>query len=441
MEAGMVSVDRWTHGSQVYFLTHIHSDHTKGLSSTWKLAPLYCSRITAKLFPSKFPGFNLSLLRIVETGVWYSLSLIAPSSNSLVTVKAMAIDAQHCPGAVMYLFQGEFGCMLYTGDFRWERTSKKAQFGKNMLLNALRDKKIDNLYLDNTYCNPSFMFPSREVAAQQVVDIIASNPDHDIIIGIDSLGKEELLLNISRVLKTKIWVWPERLQTMHLLGLHGIFTTKTSVTRVRAVPRYSFSIDTLEGLNLVRPTIGIMPSGLPWALKWVGENRDPLQSSSRSVSRGDRINRSSNIGSYSNIEMPNMMVKSFERYHKYMYAVPYSDHACFAEIQEFIELLQPDTIKGIVSSSPSYVDPHYYFSHLCRGIQPSCKYQKLERPTERKKDEELHTKYNFGSKKFVGAASEHRRIRPRALHSREGCVSILRRERRGVKILETDCKD
>ena len=38
----------------------------------------------------------------------------------------------------------------------------------------------------------------------QVVDIIASHPDHDIIIGIDSLGKEDLLLHISRVLKIKV---------------------------------------------------------------------------------------------------------------------------------------------------------------------------------------------------------------------------------------------
>lgn len=68
----------------------------------------------------------------------------------------------------MYMFQGEFGCMLYTGDFRWETTSKRAQIGKTMLLNALRDNKIDNLYLDNTYCSPSFIFPPRQVAAQQV---------------------------------------------------------------------------------------------------------------------------------------------------------------------------------------------------------------------------------------------------------------------------------
>lgn len=68
----------------------------------------------------------------------------------------------------MYLFCGEFGCMLYTGDFRWETNTDRGQVAKCMLLNALRGEEVDFLYLDNTYCNPSFSFPPREVAAQQV---------------------------------------------------------------------------------------------------------------------------------------------------------------------------------------------------------------------------------------------------------------------------------
>ncbi|CAL5336603.1 unnamed protein product [Camellia sinensis] len=358
MDVGMISVDRWSEGSQVYFLTHLHADHTNGLSSTWKRGPLFCSRITAKLFSSKFPGFKLSLLRILDVGQWNSIPLVSPTTESNTTINVIAIDAHHCPGAVMYLFRGEFGCMLYTGDFRWETTSKRAEIGRSMLLSALGNDKVDILYLDNTYCNPSYSFPSREVAAQQVVDVIASHPEHDIIIGIDSLGKEDLLLHIAQALKIKIWVWPERLQIMHLLGFHDIFTTKVSLTRVRAVPRYSFSIDTLEGLNMMRPTIGIMPSGLPWK---------PLEGNTNvfgSSSRHSRSKLSTKVGSHTDMHKPNDNSRTVESYHEYIFTVPYSDHSCFAEIKEFVKLVQPTNLKGIVSSSSSYVDPLYYFGRL-----------------------------------------------------------------------------
>ncbi|THG03716.1 hypothetical protein TEA_009085 [Camellia sinensis var. sinensis] len=186
MDIEMISVARWSKGSQVYFLTHLHADHTNGLSSTWKRGPLFCSRITAKLFSSKFPGFKLSLLRILHIGQWNSIPLVSPTTESNTTVDVITIDAHHCPG-----------------DFRWETTSKRAEIGRSMLLSALGNDKVDILYLDNTYCNPSYSFPSREVAARQVVDVIASHPEHDIIIGIDSLGKD-LFLHIAQALKIKV---------------------------------------------------------------------------------------------------------------------------------------------------------------------------------------------------------------------------------------------
>lgn len=94
----MISVDRWAEGSQVYFLTHLHADHTAGLSSRWKKGPLFCSSITAKLFSPKFPGFDLSLLRVLEIGQWYSLSLVSLWSGLETRVEVIAIDANHCPG-------------------------------------------------------------------------------------------------------------------------------------------------------------------------------------------------------------------------------------------------------------------------------------------------------------------------------------------------------
>lgn len=430
----MISVDRWSDGSQAYFLTHLHADHTNGLSPTWKRGPLFCSRITAKLFPFKFPGFKLSLLRVLEIGQWHSISLVSPTTGSGTTVDVMAFDAQHCPGAVMYLFRGEFGCMLFTGDFRWEPTSTRAQIGRSMLLNAIGNDKVDILYLDNTYCNPSYSFPSREVAAKQVVDVIASHPKHDVIIGIDSLGKEDLLIHIARVLKIKIWVWPERLQIMHLLGFDDIFTTKISLTRVRAVPRYSFSIETLEGLNTMRPTIGIMPSGLPWVVK-------PLEGNARA------FGPSSSIGSKSNVKVrspmdshkPNENSRAVERYHEYMYSVPYSDHSCFAEIKEFVKIVQPTTLKGIVSSSSSYVDPLYYFGRL---FGEKLRSQRLNRNFDQKGGERVeaaHKKSTLRSDDSCEARRKRRRTKADdILGVQASRVRILRRLRRGAKILELD---
>jgi len=56
---------------------------------------------------------------------------------------------------------------------------------------------IDTLYIDDSFCNPACVFPPRSVAAQQIIDLINKHPDHSIIIGMDTLGKEELLVAIA----------------------------------------------------------------------------------------------------------------------------------------------------------------------------------------------------------------------------------------------------
>ncbi|OMO84812.1 DNA repair metallo-beta-lactamase [Corchorus capsularis] len=422
MWKGLISVDRWAAGSQAYFLTHLHADHTQGLTSTWNHGPIFCSRLTAKLFPFKFPNFRLSVLRILDVDCWHTLSLTSPSSGSETTVQVMAIDANHCPGGVMFLFRGEFGCLLNTGDFRWEKNCERSKLARKMLVDALKDDVVDVLYLDNTYCNPSYEFPSREVATQQVVDIINSYPEHDIVIGVDTLGKEDLLLHISKALNTKIWVWPERLQTMHLLGFHDNFTTKTSLTRVRAVPRYSFSIPTLEGLNAMRPTIGIIPSGLPWVRKPL-EGDDKLFGSLL-TSRYKRSKMGSNGGE--EISKMDGNLGSVKRFHKYIYSVQYSNHSCYPELEEFIKLVQPTNMKGIVSRSPCYVDPCYYFGRLCGINQPS---QMLPQH-EKKEGRSCYTELEKKRKRVFGSLGVHlSRLR------------VWRRARRGIKLAENESSD
>ncbi|XP_010499219.1 PREDICTED: 5' exonuclease Apollo-like [Camelina sativa] len=422
MESGLISVDRWRNGSQAYFLTHMHSDHTRGLSGDWSQAPLYCSRTTASLFPSRFPGFDLSLLRVVPLSSWTSLSLRSPSSGSTVRLHFMAIDAHHCPGSVMFLFRGDFGCFLYTGDFRWDADA--ADEARNTLVDAINESPVDILYLDNTYCNPIYSFPSRQVAANLVADIIAAHPSHDIIIAVDSLGKEDLLVHVSRILNIKIWVWPERLRTMHLLGFQDIFTTDTSLTRVRAVPRYSFSIRTLEGLNTMCPTIGIMPSGLPW-VKRPFKGDDKLSGSFLTASM-----KNETISAQKELQ-----AAAVHKFHDYMYSVHYSDHSCYEEIAEFIKLVRPKSMKGIVVSSSSYVDPLYYFGRICGANQPP--QVLLMRPDTAEEFRAVRIKSYSGSDKTRALAKGKKR-------KRDSHSSLKRNKKRAriqvkcAKIVEVD---
>ena len=233
----------------------------------------------------------------------------------------------------------------------------------------------------------------------------------------------------------KIWVWPERLQTMHLLGFHDTFTTKTSLTRVRAVPRYSFSVETLEGLNTMRPTIGIMPSGLPWVVRPL-ENGDKLFGSLL-TSRYNRSKWSGNGGNHT--EKPNGNLGSVEKFHKYIYSVPYSDHSCFAEIEDFVKLVLPTNMKGIVSSSSCYVDPLYYFGRLCGAYQSA---QSLPHNKRKERVERLLAVNNKNTFRCGASAGLERKramtvkVKNSGIHVSR--MSALRRKKRGAKIEEND---
>jgi hypothetical protein len=174
------------------------------------------------------------------------------------------------------------------------------------------------------------------------------------------------------IFQLKIWVWPQRLQTMHLLGLPDVFTTDTTATRVRAVPMYSFSVNTLEDLNSYRPrkcpTIGILPSGLPWVKKSLKKNE--FLSGSFLTSRYKRSRGNTNS---TQVQMDKKIEKTGypKMFDKYIFSVPYSDHSNYAELEDFIKLVKPSSLKGIVSSSTCYIEPMYYFGRLCTGNQPA----------------------------------------------------------------------
>ncbi|CEM13793.1 unnamed protein product [Vitrella brassicaformis CCMP3155] len=73
---------------------------------------------------------------------------------------------------------------------------------------------IDNLFLDNTYCHPGFDFPARAELAREVVNMLKSYWPCIAILGIDTLGKEDLLCAVAEALNTKVEVSQSRLDTI-----------------------------------------------------------------------------------------------------------------------------------------------------------------------------------------------------------------------------------
>ncbi|KAF9124402.1 DNA break repair nuclease [Mortierella sp. 14UC] len=145
-------------GCDAYFLSHFHSDHYGGLTSTWNHGPIYCSSITANLV--------ISRLRVDEQYV-KRLPMYEPTVVGGVTVRLM--DANHCPGSVLFVFDlhNPKRRYLHTGDFR-----ASPDMTIDSILRQPQNVPIDILYLDTTYSNPRYTFPPQDVVIQETVRLI-----------------------------------------------------------------------------------------------------------------------------------------------------------------------------------------------------------------------------------------------------------------------------
>ncbi|NXP54634.1 DCR1B exonuclease, partial [Heliornis fulica] len=208
-------------------------------------------------------------------------------------VTVTLLDSNHCPGSVMFLFEGAFGTILYTGDFRYS----SAMQGEPVL----RGRHIDRLYLDNTHCHPQRVLPSRQGATRQAAHVIRMHPQHRVVIGVYSLGKETLLVDLAIEFSTWVVVSPSRLEQMRLLELPDVFTTEEEAGWIRAVDVADIRWDTLVSWNMLHPTIAILPTGRPVKVS-----------------------------------------------HPKIHLIPYSDHSSFSELCEFVKWLKPCSVIPIV---------------------------------------------------------------------------------------------
>ncbi|KAI9321877.1 DNA repair metallo-beta-lactamase-domain-containing protein [Dichotomocladium elegans] len=157
-----------------YFLTHFHSDHYTNLRKSWSYGPIYCSQITANLIQHKI-------------GVLSEYIHPLPMDKEVTMeeddkVSVTLIDANHCPGAVLFLFKvrlpgGQIARHLHTGDFR-----ANPRMCLHRSLKQPENGPIDTLYLDTTYLHGSFTFPRQALVLQAACDMaerIVAGKDDD----------------------------------------------------------------------------------------------------------------------------------------------------------------------------------------------------------------------------------------------------------------------
>ncbi|EOA25112.1 hypothetical protein CARUB_v10018420mg [Capsella rubella] len=299
-------------GCSAYFLTHFHADHYIGLTKDWSHGPIYCSSLTSRLLRLSL-SVNPSFIHPLELDIEYTIN----------GIKVTLIEANHCPGAALIHFRLLDGtCYLHTGDFR---ASKQMQTHP-----LLFNQRVHVLYLDTTYCNPRYKFPSKEDVLGYVVritkDFLRKQPKTLIVVGSYSIGKECVYLAIAKALGVKIFANASRRRILQSFGWDDILKnlcTDGKTTCLHVLPMSSLKVERLdEHLKIYREQYGAVlafrPTGWTYSEK-IGEHLDLIKPTSRG-----KIT---------------------------IYGVPYSEHSSFTELREFVQFLRPDKIIPTVNNA------------------------------------------------------------------------------------------
>ncbi|KAI9311947.1 DNA repair metallo-beta-lactamase-domain-containing protein [Dichotomocladium elegans] len=327
MEDTKFTVDAFSYGKipgcEGYFLSHYHSDHYHGLSKSWSNGPIYCSKVTANLVKQE-----------LGVGPHYVMPLALDEKHQLTeTVSVTLIDANHCPGSVLFLFEvvprkgGPPLRHLHTGDFR---------ASPRMCLHpALRQAPINNLYLDTTYLDGHYSFPGQEEVVNAACDHLPQEqPRVLIVVGTYTIGKEKVFLHLARRLKSKVFVKEKKrriLKCQENEELSSLLTDDPYEAQIHVVGMWDLKVVALESYRQTfgshfSSVLAFRPTG--WTFGGGG--------------RGYRATPTSSTPGLSTIIEPpadrsvRLRPDKSSTDNVKVYGIPYSEHSSFRELAAFI---------------------------------------------------------------------------------------------------------
>ncbi|KAF9038654.1 beta-lactamase-like protein [Panaeolus papilionaceus] len=247
------TLDQNQHQPYLHLLTHTHSDHLVGLSAKSFGHRVFCSQDAKSMllnhevygereyFAQELRAENIrtyshlfvkplvnsegtafvqgsrDLLRTIPLNTPTTIELAA---NESVTITL--IDANHCPGAVMFLIEGPHRAVLHTGDFRAEPwfldSLRRNPFLQPYLApsNGMRinkhssnhvSKTLEAIYLDTACALKASEVPTKEEAVDGLVQLMETFPESTyFFINSWTWGYEDILKGVARHFQQPIHV-------------------------------------------------------------------------------------------------------------------------------------------------------------------------------------------------------------------------------------------
>ncbi|KAJ7138135.1 hypothetical protein C8R44DRAFT_868466 [Mycena epipterygia] len=345
----------------LHLLSHTHSDHITGLQAKSFGYTVICSPDAKEMLlrhevyaerslheheyraetTRTYSHLKVDPLIYPDGSMYYTgsrdllrpLPLNTPTKIELSNDESVTItlfDANHCPGAVMFLIEGAQGAVLHTGDFRAESWFLESITHNPFLQSYLASldphnsapdplsKTLDAIYLDTASVMSFAAVPTKAHATSGLVELMKLlPPDTYFFINSWTWGYEDVLKAISRAFRSPIHFDRYKHNIYSNISdplLRALGTREDEATRFHACERFDrcdyVAVDSRTSLSRKgKPVVYVNPVTMD-AARWVTY----LQETKLNIARGAAITH---------------------------LLVPLSRHSPLPELQAFVSLFRP----------------------------------------------------------------------------------------------------